>query len=685
MPTLVYRYGIAAPHDGADVVLEQMRLAHEYRCTLVRIERGRRAAVRVAQMESSAELRAAVAAVESADAEYQRLKTAILADRKASRKRTETATMRADLAEARERLKGIRRTLYEVRSRYAPQCAECRSAKSEEFPCAHAAPEAVALRAGLDTINGRSGELHRSARHHSGLAWGSYLVVERAMQASKKTPLYEKDGVTAHDPPFPPMDAPRAVAVQIQSTRPLSAERAFAGKDSRLQLAAPPWPEAWLASHRPESVPCRPQGAPFDPQDPLPQPSARLPVGRRPDGSVASPTRSDGSPARWVRDRAVRGGEVRMNVGRGGEWASWRLDYHRALPPNASITWAIVKRHRRGPHSEWSLHLTIDTDTAVASVALPHTQVAIDVGWRQMDGELRVAACTDGTELRLSAVDVRALRQVDQIRSERDVAFDMCKLRLRTWIAGQPGLPDWMNEAARAMTNWRRQGRMVALLERWTRERPERSADEEVVHAAVSAWALADSHRWAEQEARRAWGLRRRRDKYRVWAAQIAKTYGTVVIEKFDLREMAERAPVGEDETENETARSNRQLAAVSELRGCLINAVRQRGGLLVTVSAVDSTRTCPGCGVVDHDDERDAAASVTLVFRSCGHQWDQDMGAATVLLGRYRESPGDAKILAGARGVDTIAKPEKKKGDQWGRARRMAASKSARMKTARK
>ncbi len=36
---LVYRYGIAAPHEGADLVEAQLRAAHEYHCALARIER----------------------------------------------------------------------------------------------------------------------------------------------------------------------------------------------------------------------------------------------------------------------------------------------------------------------------------------------------------------------------------------------------------------------------------------------------------------------------------------------------------------------------------------------------------------------------------------------------------------------------------------------------------------------
>lgn len=43
---IVYRYGLTAPTENADVVYAEMRQAHTYRNVLVEIERGRRAALR---------------------------------------------------------------------------------------------------------------------------------------------------------------------------------------------------------------------------------------------------------------------------------------------------------------------------------------------------------------------------------------------------------------------------------------------------------------------------------------------------------------------------------------------------------------------------------------------------------------------------------------------------------------
>jgi cytochrome c553 len=204
MTTLVFRYGLATPHDGADLVMDQMRLAHDYRRALIWIERGRRWAARLAMHESSASLREAEARAAGADAACEWLAAEIRVDRKATRSRSETVAMRAHLVLARARLKEAKQALYTERARYAAQCAECHKAKGEIIPCPHATPEAAELRTRLDVIDLIANELLKNARAHCRLASGTYLLVEAAARASNGAPLYEKDGITPHDPDMPP-------------------------------------------------------------------------------------------------------------------------------------------------------------------------------------------------------------------------------------------------------------------------------------------------------------------------------------------------------------------------------------------------------------------------------------------------------------------------------------------------
>jgi hypothetical protein len=375
-----------------------------------------------------------------------------------------------------------------------------------------------------------------------------------------------------------------------------------------------------------------------------------------------------------------------MRVGLDDEWAAWRLDRHRPAPPSGQVKWATVVRRQRGPHAEWSLCLTVET---AQGASLPPTgrTVAVDVGWRAIGGELRVAAWRDSDgrsgELRLSVVDLRALKSAEEVQSLRDGKMESAKTRLYRWlsVAADHDCPAWLREATASVRQWRNPTRLVRLLRRWSAEGGPKTVVSRIAYDSLVAWADDDRHRWAEQESRRAWGLRRRRERYRIFAAGLAGQYDTVVLERFDLRKVAERAPVGQDKPENEVARTNRQLACVSEFRGAVQNACRSRGRAVVAVDATDSTRTCPRCGLVD-----DRGQDERVVLRcDCGHEWDQDRdGAALVLLHRYREHPGDAKVLVGARADATLAELENKSGQKWARAKRMSAQKKARSEAAR-
>jgi hypothetical protein len=332
----------------------------------------------------------------------------------------------------------------------------------------------------------------------------------------------------------------------------------------------------------------------------------------------------------------------------------------------------------------------VETTTATAPASrlddLDRPTIAVDIGWRQMpDGSLRVAGWADTAggrgEFVLSPADIRALRQCEDLQSERDVLYEAVRDRLKRWIDDTSEATEWMRAISPTIRAWRSPARLVSLLARWRAEEPNVTPGAVVIRADLEAWADRDRHAWATVEARRIWALRRRKDKYQCWAKEIAKLCGTVVLEKFDLRSMAVRKPVGEDAAENETARSNRQLAAVSYLREYLLQASRAQGATVVQVDAADSTRTCPSCGLVA---DRDAQAQVRLACE-CGHAWDQDVeGAAPVLLARYRERPGDAKILVGARSGGSSTEQRQKGADRWARARRMGAAKKERIRGAR-
>lgn len=302
-------------------------------------------------------------------------------------------------------------------------------------------------------------------------------------------------------------------------------------------------------------------------------------------------------------------GEWRMRIGKGEaqRLVAWPVKIHRPLPAGSVVRRATVSLRKIGPRRVWSVSITVrvpqEEQTRRSGV------VGIDVGWRQIGDEIRVAywAGDDGAsgELRIPAALIGGLRKADELRGVRDENLD----RMRAALVDR-----WP-----ACARWKSPERFVRL----SRQHPEWED--------LAAWRYHDQHLWAWESSQRAKSLGRRRDLYRCFARMLADRYGTVVLERFDLRRVAKRGVV-EAAAENETARGNRQLAAVSELRGAIENAAH-----VVLVDGADTTRTCRACGLVT---ERDSAGDVTIVCE-CGAVWDQDEAAAHTIRERW---DGDEK-----------------------------------------
>lgn len=138
--------------------------------------------------------------------------------------------------------------------------------------------------------------------------------------------------------------------------------------------------------------------------------------------------------------------------------------------------------------------------------------------------------------------------------------------------------------------------------------------------------------------------LGHRREEYRIWAKNLVSAYGTIVLEDFNLSEVAQ-SPQPEEGWDNQHARGQRQKAAVSELRQAIVNAATREGVTLVWIDPAKSTHTCHACG---HEESFDAASAITHSCSSCGSTWDQDENAAKVLLNWYMG--GSAKIVKTSR-----------------------------------
>ena len=336
---------------------------------------------------------------------------------------------------------------------------------------------------------------------------------------------------------------------------------------------------------------------------------------------------------------------------------------HRPLPAGAVVRRAAVHVRRIGPREEWSVEITVSM-LPVERANLGAGAVAIDLGWRQlgdydaMTDEVRVGVWLgeDGErgEVRLPSAVISGIRKAEDLRSIRDKAFDAARGALAAWLTSGIVLPLWLVAASTHLPQWKSAARLAALCRRWAANRVEGDAE---AFGALEAWRYHDHHLWSWECSQRTGALRRRREVYRVAAAHLASRYSTLVLEKFDLRKpgFAARVPA-ESPEENETARSNRQLCAPSELRLVASNAFRGRGGSVEDVLAQDTTRKChvAGCGLVEQWDQ----ASEIRHRCAHGHEWDQDANAAANILARWRERSGGTPEPGTARSGEDPSDP---------------------------
>jgi len=120
---------------------------------------------------------------------------------------------------------------------------------------------------------------------------------------------------------------------------------------------------------------------------------------------------------------------------------------------------------------------------------------------------------------------------------------------------------------------------------------------------------------------------RRRLELYRRFAAQVAERYGTVYLERFDLRRVS-RAPKAEVEDIPITGKY-RVIAAPGIFRMVVESTCRRSGVQVRRVRPRNSTLTCHSCGQL----ERWNVAKEVVHTCRCGASWDQDYNAAVQIL----------------------------------------------------
>jgi len=593
-------------------VLDQLRLASVYRNKLVEIELARRAATDdtlrelcPGLLECEAELADVNAKIAEAIAEHKakNAKARCLTDDKEIKAAlTQLKCIRKELATTRKRLRddgfsplteadlslvpGLAEATKihaaaenpHAKAKAAAVMHECRSSWLND-PSRPTPIRRLAIQIQLAEIGYAANEAQKTARKTSGLAPGSYLLVDQAADAFRK----------GAPPVFRGYQGEGRVGVQIVGG--MNSEEANSGRDTRLRIVHTPQAEQRVAKNGRV----------------LPAPGAK---------------RQAQQYTLWLRIGSD---------GRTPTWATWPLILHRPIPETTRIMWAIVQRRIVGGHERWQLTLNLRDDTNAAFARRDVTAsgvCGVDIGYRYIDDRAQRVAYWHGSdgasgELQLPSGKVAQWKKVDDLQSIRDGLHNEARAALRDWLATNAH-PEWLDEATEHMHAWRRLSRLDRLVAQWRGQRFDGDAE---IMATLESWRTRERHLWQYQEQMRDQLLAWRKDFYRNFAAMLRRRYRTIAVEDMDLRSAIH--DVLRPEEERETVTAQRRAARFAAL-SVLVAAIKDSGADVVAVEQAGTTSTCSWCGA-----SNEVGTGVIHTCVGCGREWDRDDNAARNICAR--------------------------------------------------
>ncbi len=629
VPTRIYSFRCLPPITEADRVEQQFRIAHQYRNTLIEIEHKLWADLRDVQLadpivgEVLCRYEDAAAAV---DAAYDHLKAA------------KSGVADPDLTEEREVLDHAK----DLRGLFAEELREAKKDRGD------------ALQPGYDAARVRTKTARKQARHafiEQGLRHGTYDRVETSVKQAAKTakrPLH-----------FERYDGTGSIGTQLIATGDagpgicgMTVDELLSRQDTRLRLGVPGEADA--------------------------HPRAEV-------AGIAWPEVC--KLGRNLRRHAART-YVDLRMGshpdRSPIFARFPVTLHRTLPKDAVIKWAYVVRRRIGRHYEWRFQVTIESEFFRPCPAAKGVGAcAIDLGWRRLFDEegnqigLRVGYLVDDTgrerEIRAPEDMVKRMAKVYDLASIRDKEFETARDRVVAWLRDRE-LPTGLADRIAGLAQWRAPRKLQALVDTWTGidwvawraarttgkkcnpadfgSKTNRIAGDKGILAVLQAWARQDRHlqNWEEHQRDRL--IAHRRETWRVLAAELTRTYATILIEDgtntsadreetmklTDIPGWEQPAPEDGDPHEGREQRRMSRLAAPGELRVEIVKAAVKHGAQVTVERTAHSTLECAWCGSIE---AFDAAASIKHTCSSCGRTWDQDANADRNLLHRHGFTSG--------------------------------------------
>ena len=311
------------------------------------------------------------------------------------------------------------------------------------------------------------------------------------------------------------------------------------------------------------------------------------------------------------------------------------------LLPNVPLKTVKVLREMRAGKPTWFavfMFVEEDADEIDDPSALPVNAVGIDFGWRMVrDSEwgehwgLRVATLINGEgkaeHITLPPDFIKRLERASEQQAALDTSANDFWLRVAPLLTDDALSSleddDWLKVViGKAKRAKRPYPALMKLLAEAHERNPVLGSE---VQAYMSTWA-----RQAQRAMEACFGARRRaldhrKHVYRNVAARLVHKYGLLAIKDINFADLALLERAGAENELSAKSRSNRVIAAPSELREAIEVAAKRERRELIKVPAVNTTVTCSVCGHVHGGPILD----VLFVCDECGTLHDQDENSA--------------------------------------------------------
>ncbi len=570
--TLIIRhYGLLPPLDWDEGIDLQLRLANDFWNQLVEIERENRRqyAEIVNSSPEVADLSAQIAVFETEReeliAERKRRRAAVRSKAKA-----DTGSLEHRLGELRSEL----RPLYEARKKLMPQVRKSRVGE---------------LKA-LEIQRREKVKAARQAYSAKGLFWSNYNAVAASYDTARAKAL--KEGAQLR---FRRFDGSGRLVNQLQSGP--SVDDLLNAKHSQVSLRI----DGPLRSGRRAKAGC---------------------------AGILTVTAFTG--------RDSDGKSYRRNV-------RFPIRLHRPLPEGASVKSVAVSISEVAGEKRYAVTFTCRADQSDEPVT-GTAAAGVNLGWKRVTEGLRVATAVFSTgEVNHLVLENRWLARMERVRAlqaELDEAVNDFLPALKSALDAMPlwseeiqveGIPSMLHRRLSGVLRAPRLsaasllGLLFEIKVLWEEE-PNAMALLHPLAEGMEAWRKQAKRKHLEMMHLREKLLAERKNRYRVFAKELADKAGMVILDDTSYREAARLSKAdGEENPLTEQARSNRVLVAPFELRLAIDQSFGKRGGKIERYGG--KINACQRCG------SSDLSGELVKTCGGCGAVFDVDENAASNLL----------------------------------------------------